>query len=410
MKLLSVDTVEEARKKVKKLLAEKGIGTHRVKLADALDAVLAEDVCVPEPVPAFARSTVDGYALRAADTSGASENLPVFLHIIEEVRMGGAPSCTVHPGECVYVPTGGMIPEGADAVVMVEYCELFSDTEAAVCQSAPRGANIVGAGDDMQKGEPALLRGTRLRPQEIGALAAIGVTEVCVVKPWSITIISTGDELIPPEETPLPGQVRDINTYGLQAQAQKLHFEIRDCHVLPDDRKLLADTIKRAMADSDIVAVSGGSSQGKKDVTCAVIDELASEGAFTHGLALKPGKPTILGYDRPSGTLLAGLPGHPAAAMIVFELVIAAIWRELTGEKECFPVEASLAVNLPAAPGKTTCQLVRLDTNQEGAMTAVPVFGRSALISILTKADGYVLAEENQEGFRRGEKVKVYLM
>lgn len=410
MKLLHVDTVEQARDKVKAVLSEKGMEVLECGLTEALGKVLAEDIYAGEPVPAFRRSTVDGYAVRHQDTGGASESLPVFLNITGEVVMGQEALTAVHPGECVYVPTGGMLPEGADAMVMVEYCELFSKKEAAIYQSVPQGANVVQPGDDMKTGELVLPRGTLLRAQEIGALAALGKTKIQVYKPWSITVISTGDELAAPGEILRPGQVRDINTYSLCAQAERMGFEVREHFVLKDDRTLLRDTIRKAMEHSDIVAVSGGSSQGKKDETNSVIAELASEGAFTHGLALKPGKPTILGYDRPSGTLLAGLPGHPTAAMLVFELVIGAVWRMLCGVKEPFPVQAKMLTNLPAAAGRKTCQLVQLCTDEDGEMLAVPVFGRSGLITVLTKADGYVIIEENQEGLKKGEKTKVHLI
>lgn len=410
MKLLHVDTVEQAREKIKVVLSEKGMDICESGLSESLGKVLAENIYAEEPVPSFRRSTVDGYAVRCQDTGGASESLPVFLSITGEVMMGQEVKMVIHPGQCVYVPTGGMLPEGADAMVMVEYCERFSEKEIAVYQSVPQGANVVQPGDDMKKGELVLAKGTLLRAQEIGALAALGKTKIQVYKPWSITVISTGDELAAPNEVLKTGQVRDINTYSLCAQAEKMGFEVREHFVLKDDRTLLRDTIQSAMACSDIVAVSGGSSQGKKDETNSVIAELASEGAFTHGLALKPGKPTILGYDKPSSTLLAGLPGHPTAAMLVFELVIGAVWRTMSGIKEPFPVPARLSTNLPAAAGRKTCQLVQLCTGEDGEMLAVPVFGRSGLITVLTKADGYVIIEENQEGLKKGEKTKVHLI
>lgn len=270
------------------------------------------------------------------------------------------------------------------------------------------GANIVEAGDDMKEGEIVLKKGTRLAPASIGVLASLGITRVRAYRPWRITVISTGDELVAPWEKPKPGQVRDINTYGIYAMAEKLGFQVLGHAVLKDERKLLFDTAKQAMAGSDIVVVSGGSSQGKKDETNSVIDELASEGAFTHGLALKPGKPTILGYDRPSKTLLAGFPGHPTAAMLVFELLIGWLWRAVTGEKAPYPWTAEISTNLPAAPGKLTCQLVHLERGEEGRLLACPVFGRSGLISTLSRADGYILIEENKEGLKKGEQVSVF--
>lgn len=408
MKLLNVDTLEEARRKVIRAMEGSPLRVEEIELLKAQGYVLAEDVCARENVPLFRRSTVDGYAVRAADTVGAGESIPAFLRIVGEVEMGCAPEMEVTPGTCVYVPTGGMIPEGADGVVMMEFCELFSDTEAAVYKPVAAGANIVEAGDDMKQGQKVLKKGTKITPQAIGALAALGITRVRTYCPWKITVISTGDELVAPRETPKPGQVRDINTYGIYATARQMGFEVAECAMLKDDRMLLLETAQKGMEQSDIVVISGGSSQGKKDETNSVIDELASEGAFTHGLALKPGKPTILGYDRPTQTLLAGLPGHPAAAMLVFRLVIGWLWRTATGEKEPYVRTAEISTNLPAAPGKLTCQLVHLARRDEGSLAAIPIFGRSGLISTLSGADGYILIEENKEGLKKGERVSVY--
>uniref|UniRef100_UPI003AB74184 molybdopterin molybdotransferase MoeA n=1 Tax=Eisenbergiella sp. TaxID=1924109 RepID=UPI003AB74184 len=409
MKLLKVDTIDEARRKIADAVKEKGRKTVKKGILDAVGYVLAEDICCSEPVPAFRRSTVDGYAVRSLDTGGASENMPVFLKITGEVQMGCPAEMKLHAGECVYVPTGGMVPDGADAMVMVEFCELFSSEEAAVYKAASCGAYVVQAGEDMKAGEAVLKRGRKIRPQEAGALAALGITGVQVYEPFCISIISTGDELVSPQEVPSPGQVRDINTYGLHALALKLNFRIQHEAVLRDDRTLLKNTVKSFMPDSDIVVVSGGSSQGKKDVTASVIEEIASEGVFTHGLALKPGKPTITGYDEPSGTLLLGLPGHPAAAMMVFEILAGWLWRELTGEKEAFGITAVMSTNLPSAPGRQTCQLVKLKKEEDGQNVAVPVLGSSGLITILTKADGYVITGEHAEGLKKGEQVTVYL-
>ena len=410
MKLLQVDTVARAREKLKKAVQGQGVKKRRVPLEEAFGGILAEDVYAKEPVPGFDRSTVDGYAVRSADTAGASDSVPVFLRITGEIEMGRVPEHGICPGECMYIPTGGMIPEGADAVVMIEYCELFSETETAVCHSVPAGGNIVHAGDDVQEGEKVLTKGTRLRPQEIGLLAAVGEESVTIVKPWSVTIIATGDELITPGDRMEPGKVRNINNYGLEAIARQMGFDVSGCFLLKDERGLLEETVRSAMRQSDIVAVSGGSSKGKKDETASVIGSLASEGILTQGLALKPGKPTILGYDVPTGTILLGLPGHPSAAMIVFQLLIGWLWEDLSGGKKSWPVPAELTVNVPAAPGRAVCQTVQLLRGEDGRTKAVPVFGRSGLISILTKADGYIVIPENQEGLKKGEMVEVFLI
>lgn len=411
MELLKVDTLEEAREKIKAALSHFPMRTGKMPLIEAFGYTLSEDIYAPCPVPGFTRSTVDGYALRASDTSGAGESLPVFLHITGEIEMGQEAGAALGPGECVYVPTGGMVPEEADACVMIEYCEEFGGTQTAVYHAAAPWENITRAGDDMQGGERVLLRGTVLKAGQTGVLASLGITEVPVYLPWTVTIVSTGDELVSPEKTPGPGQVRDINTYGLYVLAEKLKLEIRNYKVIKDDKKLLLETVNDAKENSDIVLISGGSSKGKKDASKEVIAEACSEGILTYGLALKPGKPTILGFDMPARTLVAGLPGHPAAAMLVFELLIRWLWEEKT---ECTLekwVPAVLTANIPGAPGKSTCQLVRLIPDEEKKKyQAVPVWGKSGLIHTLSSADGYIMIGENEEGLNKGALVKVSLL
>lgn len=409
MKLLKVDALGAARGKLLEHVEECLFGTEQVGLREALSRILAEPVLAKESIPPFRRSTVDGYAVRYTDVGGASESIPAFLKVIGEVCLGETTSLLVEPGQCVYVPTGGMLPAGADAMVMVEYCEPFSDSEIAVYTSAASGAGVVRIGEDMKEGETVLPAGRRLRPQDIGALAALGETKVCVYRPWRVTVLSTGDELIEPSVEPKPGQIRDINTYGLCAQAEQEGMEIAACHIVPDVREELKKRIEEAKETSDLIVISGGSSQGKKDMTAEVIEEAASDGVLTHGLALKPGKPTILGYDRESHTILAGLPGHPAAAMLVFEQVLLWFFREKTGQADIIPVTAKIETNAAGAPGKRTCMLVRIEENAGGEVRAVPIFGKSGMITTLTKADGYVIIEENQEGLKAGETVFVHL-
>lgn len=411
MKLLKVDTLEEARKKLLQVYADIPVRTEKRGLLEALGYTLSEDIYACESVPGFRRSAVDGYALHFADTGGASEALPVLLRVVGEVYMGVETSFTLKRGECAYVPTGGMLPVGADACVMIEYCEELGNAQAAVSYAAFEGENVIHAGEDMCIGDLVLKRGEVLKPGSLGAASAIGVTQVPVFTPWRVAIISTGDELVWSHEQPLPGQVRDINTYGIQMLARQLKFEISSVCVVRDDREMLKKHIDKTMKDSDIVVISGGSSKGKKDVTKEVIEAAASEGVFTEGLALKPGKPTILGYDRPAETLLAGLPGHPVAAMLVFELIVKWLWREKTGGQPDRWIPARLTTNVPGAPGKCTCQLVRLisdDTKME--YQAEPVWGKSGLIHTLSEADGYIMIEEDVEGLRKGEPAAVFLL
>lgn len=408
MRLLKVDTLQEAREKLLKAAAGKPLKTEKVHFASSLGRILAGDMKSEENIPGFRRSTVDGYAVRATDTQGVTESIPVFLDVIEQVSMGAAPTKAVGPGQAIYVPTGGMVPEGADAMVMIEFCEKFDETSIAVYDSVSPGRNVVAIGEDIAKGSGFLSKGQIIRPQEVGTLASAGVFEPEVFVPWKVTVISTGDELVGGEAVPEKGQIRDINTYSVSAAAARLGFEVIGTEVLKDDEALIEATVKDAMAVSDLVVVSGGSSQGEKDHTADVMDRLSDGGVFTHGIALKPGKPTILGYDGAGDTILVGLPGHPAAAMMVFELMIGWLWRTLTGQKERPVVVAEITENVAAAGGRATCQLVEL-IDEEDTYKAVPIFGKSGLMTTLTRADGYVLIETNEEGLKEGQQVKVIL-
>lgn len=413
MKLLTVDTVEEARVKLLERVKTRPRKTEIVHLDEAgagggiLGRVLAEDISAPCDIPGFRRSTVDGYAVFAADTAAAGEAIPVFLRQAGSVAMGKAADFSIRPGECACVPTGGMLPGGADAAVMVEYTENLGGN-IAVYEAAAPGAGTAEAGEDIREGEPLLRAGKRIRPQEAGALAAAGITEVPVFVPLKLAVISSGDELVPAEQNPAPGQIRDINTRLLNALALKRGYSVVSARVIPDDRKRLEAAVKEALRSSDVVVVSGGSSQGEKDMTAAVINEAAKPGVFTHGLALKPGKPTILGWDAESRTLLAGLPGHPAAAMMVFELLLGWLNDTLFGVAPPFPVPARISRNLPGAPGRTVCQPVILRF-EGGSYLAEPVFGKSGMITTLTRADGYVLIDLNKEGLQKDEAVAVHL-
>jgi len=401
--------IEEAREKVLRAMKEKPFGTERVPLRSACGRILAEDVISGENIPAFNRSTVDGYAVRAADTGIASESVPVFLKKVGEVEMGKKTGLYVQKGECVYVPTGGMVPDGADAMVMVEYCEHFDETGIAVMQSVSPGRNVLMAGEDARAGEVVLQKGTLIRPMEIGVLAEIGVVNPLVYVPFKMTLISIGDELVSPDKTPSLGEIRDINTYTISALAEESGYDVTDTYRLPDDEKLLKEKIARAMKTSDLVVVSGGSSQGEKDATAKVIDELASRGLLTHGLAIKPGKPTIIGYDDNYGTLLLGLPGHPVSAIMVFRIILGWLKSLLSPGYSDFPVEAAIDRNIPGAPGKDTLQMVKL-INKDGKYIARPVFGKSGNIIKLAAADGYTVIHRNKEGLKAGEVIRVHLL
>ena len=370
--------------------------------------VLAEDIRALEDIPSFRRSTVDGYAVISADTAAAGESIPVFLNIKGSVEMGRPASFSIDRGECAHVATGGMLPDCADAVVMVEYSELFGNDGVALYTNVSHGENVIQEGEDVKEGCSVLSRGKRLLPQDVGALAAAGVTDVLVYAPLRLTILSTGDELVSPKQAPKPGQVRDVNTYGIRALAEKDGYTIVGADVLSDDEGSLEQALSAAMESSDVVVVSGGSSQGEKDMTKAVIDRVSSPGVCTHGMAIKPGKPTIIGYDDASRTVLAGLPGHPVSAIIVFETLFGWLFRELTGMPPLPAIPAKISCNVASSPGRLTCWPAKLEWAEEGYI-AEPIFGKSGLITTLTGADGYFTVDRNTEGLETGQTVLVHL-
>ena len=405
MDLLKVDTIEEARSKLAACCAGMMPGTETVGLSEAAGRILAFDIFSEENIPPYRRSIMDGYAVRSRDLGAAGDMIPTMLKVTGEVQMGiSASGMTVEPGCCVYVPTGGEVPEGADAVVMIEYCEAFGEGMLAVSKSASPGENVVQVGEDVAEGGILLSKGRKLRPQDIGVLAAAGIVTVPVFVPWSVTVISTGDELVSPEETPGPGQIRDINSYTISARSAAEGFTVVRTLSVKDDRDAIAAALEKAKSDSDLVVISGGSSQGKKDMTAALIAEAADHGVLTHGIAARPGKPTITGYDEASKTLFIGLPGHPAAALMVYEQLLISLWRGMTGRESQRTVKAKVTVNVPSAPGRITFQLVKLRGDE-----AEPVFARSGMISPMSVADGYFVMSENQEGVRAGEAVEVFL-
>ena len=409
MELLKTDTIEEARERLLKYEDEISPDTEICALTEADGRVAAAYAACMEDIPPYRRSTMDGYSVRSSDLGAAGDMAPTILRIAGEIVLGNDPGgISVIPGSCAYVPTGGYVPEGADAVVMAEYCEPFGDGMLAVSKSAAPGENVVQAGEDMKKGQAVLKPGRRIRPQDIGVLAAAGITEVPVFVPWKVTVISTGDELVGAEEEPGPGQMRDVNTYAIAARCREEGFEVVRTVRVRDDRDAIRAAFEEAKADSDLIAISGGSSKGAKDMTAELIDEAADCGVLTHGIAAKPGKPTITGFDRKSGTLFAGLPGHPAAALMVFEQLVIGLWRELTDQNEEICVRARITSNIGSAAGRRTFQPVRLHEDGD-ELTAEPVIAKSGMIYPLSTADGYFEMSENQEGIREGDIVYVHL-
>ncbi|MBE6878631.1 MAG: molybdopterin molybdotransferase MoeA [Ruminococcaceae bacterium] len=408
MKLLTVDTISQAQDKLMGYAQHILPKTERITIENAVGRVLAADAEAQENVPDFYRSTVDGYAVKATDTQGASESIPTFLRVVEDVAIGNPAKSTIKSGECAYVPTGGMLPAGADAMVMIEYTEMFSDDEVAVYESTAVGKSVVIPGEDVKKGETVVKKGTVLKAEHIGALASAGVWEIEIYRPWRVSIISTGDELIEPYDTLSLGKVRDVNTWSLNALAASCGFSVVKCIKVKDDEAVFRAELEKAKLDSDIVLTSGGSSQGKKDMTNDVMDSVCDEGTFTHGLSIKPGKPTILAFDKATATFMIGLPGHPVAALTVFQALAVDLWKTVTHQPPQKPLVGKMETNVAGAPGKTTFMLAKTYISDSGEFMVRPVPAKSGLINSMVDTDGYIEIDMNKEGLKKGETVFVH--
>lgn len=409
MKLLNVDTVAGAKSKMDKFFADIKLEKEEIDTFDSLGRIASEDLISPCNLPEFNRSIVDGYAVMAKDTFGASDSLPVFLNLTGKVEMGQETDLTISQGEAIYVPTGGMIPAGADGVVMLEYVDELDDITIAVHRPSAPGEGMITIGEDLKQGDLILKHGRKIKPQDIGALAAVGITKIKVFEKPKIAVISTGDEIVEPAENIPFGRIRDINTYALAGLATELGGEITYKGVVPDDFQGLRDRLSSLLPENHIVIISGGSSVGQKDVTARVIDSLGVPGTFVHGVAVKPGKPTIIG--RSKNTALFGLPGHPVSAIIIFKIFIEYLINKLNYQEqpEKFTVTAITDSNIHSAPGKETFQMVVL-AGENGDYVAKPIYGKSGAISLLTRAQGYIKIEHNKEGLKKGEKVQVHLL
>lgn len=371
----------------------------------ALGRVLARNIVAEDFVPGFSRSTVDGYALRGADTFGCSEALPALLTCVGAVEMGKEPVFTIGPGQCAAIPTGGALPEGADSIQMVEYTEDYGGGEVGVVKSVAPGANLIFKGDDVKPGDQVLNWGRRLEPQDIGALAALGVTEVPVTPRLKIGLLSTGDELVPSNAVPGPGQVRDVNGPLVTAVLGQAGAETAHYGIVPDREELLYETVKRALEECDGVVLSGGSSVGEKDAACRVMSALGE--VLCHGVAMKPGKPTLVGKSR--GKPILGLPGHPVAALFTAKLFVIPLLARLEGRTlDRRTVSARLSQTVPANHGRAQYTGVVLEDRPDG-LWAVPIWGKSGLITALAGASGFFCVPRDREGVPAGEWVEVSL-
>lgn len=406
MEFFQVVTLEQARQALCQRLAPQ-LRIGKYEIGDSLGRVCAEVVKSACRVPDFDKSTVDGYAVRCSDTCGSSESVPTMLSVVGQVEMGreyngGALSS----GQAVYVPTGAMMPIGADSVVMIEHTERFADKLIAINKPLRFNENVLLAGEDVEEGQVLCNVGRTITSKEIGMFAECGVSCVKAYAPLDVYIISTGDELVSIDSTPLAGQIRDSNAYMLSSQARADGMKVVGCERVKDQLSFVKDAISRGLDRADIVLLSGGSSVGERDYVYSAIQSLGGE-VFVKGVALKPGKPTMLGQVK--GKTICGLPGHPFAAYVAYRLVIDYAVRQICNQPERRGIMAAAQVNFPSTAGRTTIQPVRLSYGYDGAVPLVyPVFGKSGLLNLMHNSDGFVQIDRDEEGVNAGQTVIVY--
>jgi molybdopterin molybdotransferase len=400
------------------LLSHVSAGNDIESLAtqQALGRVTAEAILAPHALPSFRRSTMDGYAVRAADTHGASSSLPAFLSVIGEVEMGHSAEVELETGQVAIVHTGGMIPASADAVVQIEHTQyagqdLADDLpfEIEVFRAAGAGQNILQIGEDVKPGAEVMPAGRLLRPQDLGGLLALGVTQVNVTARPRVAIMATGDEVVSPSETPEPGQIRDINSYTVAGQVQQAGGVAVLIGIVPDDFETLLNVAASAIAANDMLVMSAGSSVSVRDMTVEVINQLGEPGVLFHGVATRPGKPTIAGAVDNKPVL--GLPGNPVSAMVQFAMFGAPAIRRLQGLHMATRqgmVWARISQNLASETGREDYVPAKLRETVEG-LVAIPVFGKSNLIYTLVNADGLLKVPLNKGGLVADEWVEVHL-
>ncbi len=403
--MLHVASPKQAEELLLKEFGHLSVKAESVPLNLALDRILWEDFRAPEDVPGFDRSTVDGYALRAADSFGCSESLPSLLTLTGEVFMGKPTELNCASGCCIAIPTGGQLPDGADAVVMLEYTEDYGDGTIGVTKPVAPGMHILYAKDDAAKGQVVLRKGKRITVADVGALAALGQETLLVARPPVVGILSTGDELVPVGEKPEMGQVRDVNAMMLAACVAKAGAVSNLYGICPDDPEKLADTVVRMAEQCDVVLLSGGSSAGTRDAVQDVVERLGRP--LLHGIAIKPGKPTIVGEV--AGKPLIGLPGHPVAALFVCTLFVCPMLERMMGRNMPLPrpgYHAVLTSAIPSNHGREEYVAVILTAAPEGLL-ARPIMGKSGLITQLSGADGYLRIPRDCEGLAEGQEVEI---
>jgi molybdopterin molybdotransferase len=404
-----VVTPQEA---LRALLQVSSVGTEKIRSVRARARVLAEDLYSGVDLPHFHRAAMDGYAVKAKETFGASQSLPAYLKLAGVVEMGKEATQPLAAGDAIRISTGGMMPPGSDAVVMVEYADETDAGLVEIHRSVSPWQNVIQIGDDIKKGELVFQHGRRLRAHDLGALTGVGISAVTVYLRPRIGLISTGDEIVDADTDPMPGQVRNINQHSLAGLIENCGGELRDWGVIRDDKDQLIRAIGEALQWSDLVLLSGGSSMGAKDIALEAILSFPDSEFVFHGISVSPGKPTI--FAKACGKPIVGLPGYPVSALVIFDLFAAPLIRKLGGEDEATVTEfaktlrATLKTNIASQVGREDYVRVILERESERWL-ATPLPSKSGAIFTLVKADGMVRIDLNQDGLEQGEEVEVIL-
>ncbi|MBG0791092.1 MAG: molybdopterin molybdotransferase MoeA [Desulfovibrionaceae bacterium] len=403
---------------VRKLKGFVPLDAETADLSLALNRVLADDLIAPHDWPLLDRSCMDGYAVNARDVFGAGESNPGYLECVAALPIDRLPDISLKPGECARIATGGILPDGADGVVMVEHTHAMEDDDTGgtieIRRSAAPGENVMQRGEDAREGKVALAKGTVMRPQEIGLAAALGFETMKLARRPRVGILSTGDELIPTHQTPVPGQVRDVNTHSLAALVEQAGGVPVPYGIVKDDLEHLSDALGTAIRDNDLVLLSGGSSIGVRDLTVQTIEAMNGAEILAHGVAISPGKPTILG--RVGTKPVLGLPGQVTSALVVMHVLILPLIRHLQGDGLAFDRtvrtlrKAELARNLPSKPGREDYVRIRLEEREGQPPLAHPVLGKSGLLRTIVQAHGLACIPAESEGFYGNDLIDVWII
>jgi molybdopterin molybdotransferase len=388
--------------------------TGTVPIAEAFGLVLAEDVVSPEDLPPASRSCMDGYAVNARDAFGATESNPAYLECRAELKVDENPEIVLEAGECAAIPTGGTLPEGTDAVVMVEHTHDLGAGTVEVRKSSAPGDHTMLKGEDAAAGDTVFSVGHRVRFQDVGLLAALGISDVPVYRKPRVGIISTGDELVDISAPQKVGTIRDVNSHTLRCLVSQAGGEPFNYGIVGDDLGKLKSTLAAALAENDLVMLSGGSSIGMRDLTVQAIEAMDDSEILAHGVAVSPGKPTILG--RAGNKPVLGLPGQVTSVQVVMLALVVPFIRHIMGQSDAFSgsgrpiIQAELERNTVSKPGREDYVRMKI-TRRDGQLPlASPVYGKSGLLKTMIQADGLMIIPADTEGFYAGDEVSVWLI